>query len=150
VLDMDYPISELTWTTRTENVLAAAGVKTIHQLYNCDAREIMNWRNSGTTVIRELTVQMAKIGLRPVWLRGVKVEFSADEVSIPVQIGPDWSEGNPELNGYGPVTSAYVKGEGWMLNIALADLEKDGADYKLVAENGGIAIWRKGAKEITD
>jgi hypothetical protein len=44
--------------------------------------------------------------------------------------------------GYHPLTTKYTPKEKWMLDNVLADMRRGGIDHVLVAQDGGVEVWR--------
>jgi hypothetical protein len=128
---------------RALNVLGINHIRSLKQLASLDATYLCSLRNAGSTTFQELGRGLLKLGIRPNWLQEIATGFSYEL----------WSDdgGLATLDaarqaGWEIVAGPYDKDEYWMLEGALASLERNDTQYILCREapESGISVLRMG------
>lgn len=125
-----------------------AGLSTVPQLVAAPGNIIVMMRNSGEVTWKEIARALLKKFHRPQWLQEVMSQCHYHEVERLTEEGA----AKLKAHGWNCITSGYKSpGEYWMLERAIADMERGGIDYRLYrVENEGIRIFRKGGVFIDD
>lgn len=107
------------------------GIGNISQLCLLDGVEIMRWRKNGEEAIAEILQALLQKNVRPLWMKTVAAEIQRES-----------ADKAPE--GWTRITHVCDRWENWMLELAIADMERFQAPWVLVNVAGGRELWRKG------
>ncbi len=138
-------IDQLDLGVRSKNVLGAGCVTSITELASMDPNRLQVMRNAGEVSFKEIGRALMKIHRTPTWLESVASGYRYTEAEVS-------QEGPLNSAGWNRVTSYYSRAEQWMLERAVADLERGHIEYKLVRseEGGPVCIYRKGGIAMPD
>ena len=120
---------------RARNCLTEMGIKSLGQLAGFSGQELLNRRNVGVKVLREMAQTCLTHNIIPHFVKDCTIRF---ELSMPLP------ENFKRLSG--PYTSA----ERWMLEFAIAQLGE--VPWQVIQEEGGLVLYRSGSgyKEVED
>lgn len=139
------PPDSIDWldlSVRGRNVLMTAGLSTIPQLLAAPGNLIMMMRNSGEVTWKEITRALLQKFYKPQWLQEVTSRYHYAEVERLTEE----EAAKLKTQGWNCITSGYKSpSEYWMLERAIADLERGGIEHRLYrVENEGVRIFRRG------
>lgn len=139
------PPDSIEWldlSVKGRNVLMSAGLSTIPELLVAPGNLIVTMRNSGEVTWKEIARALLKKFRKPQWLHEVMSQCHYHEAERLTEDEAAKLKGQ----GWNCITSGYKSpGEYWMLERAIADLERGGIEYRLYrVGNDGIRIFRKG------
>lgn len=135
-------VETLELSVRANNMLRYGGLTTLQQVANVEARIIENLRNVGAVTLQEIGRALLVRHITPGWLKEIARGFGYEELIV---LSEEEAE-KLENSGWRLLAGGYTRDQYWMLERALADLDRGNIEYKLVAywEHGPIHIYRKG------
>jgi len=130
-------IKQFGFPPRARSAIEHQGIDTVQKLCLLDGTEILNWRKNGMEATIEILQALLQRGIRPIWLRTVAMCLQRpSEAKAP--------------EGWQRILSPCDKTENYILELAIADLERDGVRWMLVEVGSGRELWRKGGIQVED
>ena len=139
-------LEKLDLGSRARNALRASGVRTIGEAANLDPEVILSLRNAGEQTIQEISRALMRVYITPKWLKSVAPKHRYPDATV---LTRDLEE-ELKQSGWYAVNGPCTRGEQWMIEVLIADMERGKIEYKVCRDDVGIRVFRKGGVDISE
>lgn len=118
--------------TRISNALKSNGLKTTEEACALPLKSLLIMRGVGSGGVQDLLFYALQNNIRPKWMEEFSSQITFDPSVIVVEAPEETSLREKQENER--ITSPYVVNERWMLLAAIAQLERSGIKWYLLAD----------------
>lgn len=130
-------ISQFGFPKRARMAIEHQGIDTVQKLCMMDGLEILRWRENGNTALCEIIQALLQRHIRPLWFRTVAMSLERPATK-------------QEPEGWHQILTQCDKEESYILEAAIADMDRGGIEWVLVERGKERELWRKGGVFIPE